>query len=233
MTYDAWTDRLSEYLDDALAGEERALIEAHLATCPACPAVLADLRVIRDAARALPALAPADDLWPGIEAQVAAFARDEKPPRAFPAARAPRRGIALSWLQLAAAGFALVLLSGGAAWYAATAGRGGEPVIAADGGRDSANASREATAQNATSAGVVDRELDQLERVLAEKRGELDPETVKTIENNLKIIDLATTQARAALASDPANPYLKEHLSKTMRRKIQMLKEATVLASAQ
>jgi len=54
---------------------------------------------------------------------------------------------------------------------------------------------------------------------------------VKTIEANLKIIDLATTQARQALAADPANPYLKEYLSKSMRRKVELLKQATEFAS--
>jgi hypothetical protein len=229
--HDAWTDRLSEHLDGTLEGEERALIEAHLATCADCPGVLADLKVVRDTARALPPRPPAVDLWPGIEAQVTAFARGGE---AFPSAAPRRRGlVSFSWPQLAAAGFALVLLSGGAAWYAAKSGGAGAPFVATGGAGDSARTQ----AAQASSAGVVDRQLatdlDQLERVLAEKRAELDPETVRTIENNLAIIDLATAQARAALASDPANPYLQEHLSKTMRRKIEMLKEATVLASAQ
>jgi anti-sigma factor RsiW len=240
---DAWTDRLSEHLDGDLTGEERALLEAHLATCAACTETLAGLSAVVLAARSLPHDEPVADLWPGIEARIAAFARDTRA-RAEGEARRPgapaavrplptaRRGVALSWPQLLAAGFALVLLSGGAAWYAARNAAPGAPVVARGG--DSARA-REAA--QASAAGVLDHqlagELDQLERVLADKRGELDPETVRTIENNLKIIDLATTQAREALASDPANPYLKEHLSKTMKQKIDLLREATVLASAQ
>ena len=54
-----------------------------------------------------------------------------------------------------------------------------------------------------------------------------------TIEANLKIIDLAAGQARKALDDDPSNPYLKEHLSKTMQRKVDLLREATQLASVQ
>jgi hypothetical protein len=56
---------------------------------------------------------------------------------------------------------------------------------------------------------------------------------VKTIEANLKIIDLATTQARTALAADPANPYLKEVVSNQMKKKVELLKQATVYATAQ
>ena len=244
---DAWTERLSEYVDGDLAGEERALLEAHLATCETCAATRDELVQVVASARALPDTLPAADLWPGIEARIAAYAR-ETHARADREARGPgapaavrnfpgaRRGFVVSWPQLAAAGLALVLLSGGGAWYAARnarpAGSGSAATTVAGG-----NAARPAgpsaqNAANAASAGVDD-ELAQLERVLAEKRDELDPETVRTIESNLKIIDLATTQAREALAADPANPYLKEHLSKTMKRKVEMLKEATVLASAQ
>lgn len=230
--HDAWTDRLSEYVDGEITGEERTLLEAHLATCPSCPGVLDDLRGVVECARALPADAPAGDLWPAIEARIAAYARDARPAVPRPARR---RGPALSWPQLAAAGFALVLLSGGGAWYAARSlGPAGstEAPGAARSGRGATTA-----ATPAGTARAVDRELSgelqSLEAVLAEKRGELDPETVKTIESNLRIIDLATTQAREALAADPSNPYLREHLAKTMKRKIEMLREATVLASAQ
>ena len=75
--------------------------------------------------------------------------------------------------------------------------------------------------------------MQDLQKVLAERRGQLDPETVKTIEANLKIIDLATNQARQALAADPANPYLKDYLSNQMKRKVELLKQATVYATAQ
>jgi hypothetical protein len=241
---DAWTDRLSEHVDGELTGEDRALLEAHLATCASCTTTLAELSAVVATARALPDQLPAADLWPGIEARIAAYARDTHAQadreargpgapatvRSFPGAR---RGLVMTWPQLAAAGLALVALSGGGAWYLAAGGRMG-PTTASSTlpGDESTRTSNAAKAATAT-AGAVDRELGELERVLAEKRGELDPETVRTIESNLKIIDLATTQAREALAADPANPYLKEHLSKTMSRKIELLKEATVLASAQ
>ena len=37
---DAWTDRLSEYLDDELSPAERAAIDEHLRGCPGCRGVL-------------------------------------------------------------------------------------------------------------------------------------------------------------------------------------------------
>jgi hypothetical protein len=174
-------------------------------------------------ARTLPEIAPEEDLWPGIAARVAAFARTEDTPRLKRAAFV--RGITLSWPQLVAAGLTLVALSGGAAWFM---GRGG---------RAAQTAAREATRGDVVTVSHVDpqyaAEVEDLQKVLDERRSQLDPETVKTIEANLKIIDLATMQARQALAADPANPYLKDYLSKTMKRKVELLKQATVYATAQ
>jgi hypothetical protein len=139
------------------------------------------------------------------------------------------RGITLSWPQLVAAGLTLVVLSGGAAWMMSRSTRGAEELARSPRGTEAANASLLPAAHldPAYAAEVAD-----LEKVLSERRGDLDPETVRTIEANLKIIDLATMQARQALAADPANPYLKDYLSKTMRRKVELLKQATVYASA-
>ena len=65
---DAFTDRLSEYLDDEdLGALERREIEAHLRSCAACRIVLDELREVRAHAQALPDVPPAADLWPGIE----------------------------------------------------------------------------------------------------------------------------------------------------------------------
>lgn len=246
---DAWTDRLSEYADGSLAAEERALLEAHLGTCTPCANALGELRAVMERARVLPAREPDTDLWPGIEARIAAFARETHEgaeravrPRAvdgggsvrsFPGTRG---GFVLSFPQLAAAALALVTLSGGISWFAA---RNAVPANVASGADRGASADGRGTATPAATDGApvaggeLAGELQSLEQILASKRSELDPETVKTIEANLKIIDLATSQARQALADDPANPYLKEHLEKTMKRKIEMLKQATVLASAQ
>ena len=47
---DMWTERLSDYVDDELAPEQRAALAAHLEGCAECSATLADLR--RVAARA-------------------------------------------------------------------------------------------------------------------------------------------------------------------------------------
>ena len=69
------------------------------------------------------------------------------------------------------------------------------------------------------------------EQILRDERDRLDPRTVMIIERNLKAIDTAINEARMALNDDPANPYLNSHLADARRRKLDLLRTATTLAS--
>jgi hypothetical protein len=77
-----------------------------------------------------------------------------------------------------------------------------------------------------------DSAVDDLERILAEGRGRLDSTTVRVLEQNLALIDRAIAQAQRAVAADSANLYLNTHLAETMRRKIDLLRQAAALVSA-
>jgi len=52
------------------------------------------------------------------------------------------------------------------------------------------------------------------------------------VEQNLATIDRAIAEARRALAADPNNLYLHDHLANTMRRKMGLLRRATAAAAA-
>ena len=52
------------------------------------------------------------------------------------------------------------------------------------------------------------------------------------IEQNLAVIDRAIADARRALAADPGNPYLSTYLAHTMRRKIDLLRQAATIAAS-
>ncbi len=60
--------QLSAYLDGALAPADRAAVEAHLDTCPACRAHLAQLRGVSALIASLPAPAPSRRLTPRLVA---------------------------------------------------------------------------------------------------------------------------------------------------------------------
>jgi hypothetical protein len=77
-----------------------------------------------------------------------------------------------------------------------------------------------------------DHAVAELEQVLAERRDRLDTATVRVLEQSLRTIDRALAQARAALATDPNDPYLNAHLADTMRRKLNLMRRAATLVAA-
>jgi hypothetical protein len=62
---------LSTYPDDILTGEERAVIDKHLARCPLCRQKLADFQVLRGSLRSLPRPALSNDLLVSMRSRVA------------------------------------------------------------------------------------------------------------------------------------------------------------------
>jgi anti-sigma factor RsiW len=228
MITDPWTHRLSEYLDGDLTESERSALERHLAACPACTTTLADLSRVVLRARALPAPQPHRDLWEGIAERIAAERPTAGQPRAAPS-RPARRRFAFAWPELAAAALTIAVGSGGLAWWAA--GRTAAPtagVVATTNAPGIATPAALGVATPRYDAAVAD-----LQRVLAAGRGTLDTSTVRVLERNLAVIDRAIADAQRALAADPGNAYLSAHLARTMRRKLDLLRQAVTLAAAQ
>jgi len=231
-----WTDKLSDYLDGELRGDEHRAVEAHLASCARCAAVLADLqRVVAraKAAREHAARPPHADLWAGIAARI------ENPSISKVVPFEPRRRFTFTLPQLAAAAAVLIAVSGGLAWQTAERLAGGspdQPSVAASPERE-ALTERSAAADDvqAVRATFADPQYDaavaDLEKALKEGRGRLDDNTIAIVEHNLQIIDQAIEQARQALVADPANNYLSSHLFEARRRKLDLLRRAAALTS--
>ena len=219
---DTWTDRLSEYIDDELAPAERAALEAHLRSCRTCAATLEELREVVAHAATLPARPPANDLWPAIEPQLSASGRDAA---VLPFRGRAARRFSFTLPQLAAAGIALMVMSGGGVWMLQHGGRATSmpPVAATD---PAANPIVPATLTDPR----YDEAVSDLEQALEAGRKDLDPTTIKVLETNLAAIDRAIEESRAALAKDPANVYLNNHLADARQRKLALLRGAAALA---
>jgi hypothetical protein len=76
---------------------------------------------------------------------------------------------------------------------------------------------------------TFDREITRLRGVLHERRAQLDPETVRVIEESLRVIDQAIEQSRAALAKDPASAFLRTRLDSSLEKKVDLLRTAALL----
>ncbi len=215
MTDDLFTPLLSGYLDGDLNDLERRRVEAHLESCVACRRVLADLHAIVAAAPHYQGREPGRDLWPGIAAGLG--------PASAPASAAPIRRIGSrsrwsfgSWPMLLAAGLLVAVLSGGSVWLATRSAR---PPTGDTAGLPPARFTNAATAEFQYEAAVSD-----LERILEEGRSRLDTATVRVVEENLRKIDAAIAEARAAIARDSANAYLSHQVAANMRRKLNLLR---------
>lgn len=185
--------------------------------------------ILRQAIGGMPQQMPSRDLWAGIAARL--DTAQAPAPTVAAASRTTRVSFTLP--QLAMAASLLIAVASGLTWMvshppAATAPK--EAVIQAYGMPDDDNGGRIQQANFADAqynAAVTD-----LEQILRDERDRLDPRTVQIIERNLKAIDDAIAEARTALDNDPSNPYLNSHLADARRRKLDLLRHATSLASA-
>jgi putative zinc finger protein len=211
---DIWTNRLSEYLDGELGNDERVALEAHLATCGQCSAILGELRQVVAHAKSLEDRPPTKNLWLGIAQQIRRDAVADRP-----AVRRDRRRFSLTVPQLLAASIALVLLSGGGVWMAL------RPTNVAD------KPLPGATITTVAWTSPTDVAVAELQDALARNESKLDTATVRVVRQNLAVIDRAIAEARVALERDPGNTYLNLHLANTMRRKVELLRRVNALAA--
>lgn len=218
---DTFVDRLSEYLDGELSSAEHASVHAHLAECAECRATLEELRRVVARASVVQDSAPERDLWPGVAARIGAGGRASM--SVFKRALTSRLSFTLP--QLAAAGLALMVLSGGLVWMA----KSGDPR--ADFQPISAQVDQPRT--GGSPADVADPMYDEaivdLEKRLQTIRAQLDPETVRTLDADLAAADRAIRECRNALAVDPANTSLQARLANARAHKLALLSRAVAL----
>ena len=205
-------ERLSDFVDDRLLGDDRDAVQDHLASCMSCASQLARLQSLLEAAHALPdEIEPPPAVWADVR---------ERLPRRAPSRQFPQR-----WL-LAAAAVVLVVLS--STVTALLVRR--QPVIVAT---KAAPPVTVASMQLPPPARSIDAgyavAIRQLDEALAQRRAELDPATIAKVEASLNVIDVAIAEARRALADDPANRTLLDILAANYEHKVELLRRANEL----
>jgi len=222
-----WTEKLSDYLDADLSGDELAKLEAALQGDAELRSVLEELRAVKSAAASLPQHAPQSDLWSGIEARIEAAPLVDVVP--LSSAGHARRRFSFTITQLAAAAVVLLVLGSASVWVAMSSGAGGletgSPIAVApipEAGFVSAPGEGSTFSYEAT--------IRDLEEQLQVGRDRLDPKTVAALEGSLATIDRAIARAQEALEADPASIYLNRHLADARTRKLHVLQQAARLA---
>ena len=258
LTCSALDAMLSDYLEGTLDAEARAAAEQHVQSCTRCGALVADLHAIIHDARALPDLAPEHDLWVGIEARIEAPVVTLPTPHT-PAPRARRAtlwlGAAAAALVAATATITYLATTHlrdragqpvaaasapeRSATPPATTAPAPAPLTLAARGSDSGAPTG---SPNAPSTGVparqvkavrveqvYDQEIARLSAIIRDQRSQLDTATVAVIERNLRIIDRAIAQSRAALAKDPGSRFLNDQLNSALDQKVELLRTVALL----
>ncbi|HEU5261793.1 MAG TPA: zf-HC2 domain-containing protein [Gemmatimonadales bacterium] len=196
-----WARPINEYVDRTLAAAERDAVERHLAGCAGCRSAVGELRRLLASAAGLPKA-----MVPARDLWVGIEARIGQ--------RATGDLRRAFWRGVMAAAAVLVLAFG---LYLLTArppdrpGEGSQGWVAV-----------EAEYRQA---------VDDLTLALEAQRGTLRPETVEVIERNLRIIDAAIRESRAALARDPNSAELRPLVSAAYRQKVDLLQWATRVAT--
>jgi hypothetical protein len=157
---------------------------------------------------------PAGDLWPGISRRITA----------------PTRGVLqIRWPMAAAS--ALVLLAGGAVLHSVMTP---PPSIEMAPSGDSATpiASPEVLILPAgfdRAELTLAEAIDELERVYRAEAGQLDPDLRKVLGDALTSLDAAIADARARAGHHPDDVDAARYLTRTMQRKLDVLRTATSL----
>ncbi|HWN87049.1 MAG TPA: hypothetical protein VNN99_17915 [Vicinamibacterales bacterium] len=219
--------QLAAALDDVLDGlfpdgenpVSRPAVDAHLAACPACRLLAADVRAIRATARTLEPMTPPPAVWAAVRARVI------EPPAAgrrvstldHPGAWSTGWG---AWFQPAAAAAVLVLVASSLAWMGTRLGE----TTASGGGRDIESPTEFALAEAEYSDAIA-----RLEEATAEAPPGLDDVTTATLRASIDDIDTAIGEAREALAQEPGDEWSQESLLVALGSKVALLQDTVAL----
>jgi len=237
MTHEEILDRLDDFVGGELPPREERDVRRHLMACEGCRAEEQALRALLDQAAALAdEVMPERDLWDGIAPRLqsrAALPVEEAEER-LPEVRVigPRPARPLPWWMLAAASIALVITTSFATLRfsgqderapATLASQSARPPAGTTGGTPTALAAFRPAERE------YEKAITDLQAVLAARRDRMAPQTVATLETNLRIIDQAIRESRDALAADPNSPELTEMLSGAYDAKLDVLRRAVSL----
>lgn len=209
MTCVEFRERVERYARDQLDARESAALEGHLSGCVACSRWLeAQEPALAEVGQLPRAIEPARDLWPGVRERIG-----------IRRVRGLRRVTVPVWL-LAAAAVLLMAVSIGVTGLLVRRSPAAEPAS-----RPAAGPTAELESQYALATADLMEELGKA-------KSRLRPETLSTIERNLRVIDSALAESRRALAGDPGNQVLEQLVVAVWRQKMDFLRRATALAPA-
>lgn len=218
MTGEHPLDQLSDLLDGRLPSEARLTVENHLRTCAACTSIVEDLRRVRELARSLERLTPPPAAWERISRRTV-----------HDTTRTTRRWLHEPWVGFAAA--ACLVLTVLTAYLvrrpAQTTPSASQAAATTPGPPQHTVNSVESELRLAETH--YENAINGLEQLARDRQQLLDPEVAAALQKNLKVIDQAIDESRAALRTQPASEPAQQSLFEAFRTKIALLQDTIAL----
>jgi anti-sigma factor RsiW len=218
-----FSESIADFVDGTLDPTAQRALERHVEGCPACRALVADLKSIQAGAFTIDRVELPPHLWPAIQARVAA-----EPPVA--------RGRLLSWpptrpaLATWAAAAALILATGLGIYTIGSSGphEDGTAAVSSDNG-EAADVVASVQAELQAAEAHYEKAIQGLEQIAQSEQGALDPQVAAVLQKNLQVIDQAIGESRAALQQQPASAHAQDSLFDAMRSKVALLQQTVEL----
>jgi anti-sigma factor RsiW len=232
-------DVLNDYVDGLLDQRTTLAVSDHLSGCSECSGQHSKLTMMLTSVEELPKSVLPSDMWPELKQSLEQRKEIVLPVSATkPASGSPVNVAAQNpWRSrtfMAAAAVILVVVSSGVT--ALVLQNRYETRIA--------EITPESRAPGAPAAGAIglsvsfrlaegeyNRAIDQLVQAVNEQRNRLNPETIRTVDRSLAVVDSAIAEAKAALLADPNNGTLVDLLSASYQRKLDLLRRTSELSS--
>ncbi len=218
---------LSEFVDGALPRDARAELEAHLESCADCRALLADLKRVKAAARALPKMTAPESVWQNVRERLDAEARhpgDRRPANVLPFA--PWRWRGLTGLAAAAA---VVLAVTAGTYFMTRPGTQLTPAPPTAAHENAAAAVQSVEAEIELADQHYQKAIAGLEAVAKEGQGTLDPQLAAVLQKNIGVTDQAIAESRAAVRAQPTSDVAQTSLFEALQRKVSLLRDTIAL----
>ena len=222
---------LDAQLVGTLGREEARALDAHMATCPECQALVADARRLQAELRLIGTEGPAPRSWDRISDRLEA---DPEFQRAGAAAvQADRRTPRFDWRWIALAATLLIVVAGSLLVLRRSLNTVTPSTVAvAPAGSTDAGTGDLVTSIESEldlAAKHYENAIAGLERVASESDSPIDPAVMATVKENLEIIDQAIDDSRQALRTDPQSQIAQESLFDAFRRKVALLQDTISL----
>ena len=222
-------EALVDLVDGRLDGPERRDVERHLEACPACRALVDDLRSIRAAAFMLDRHEPKADTWSKLQAAIAA---EPAPGRLLGFSRSlgmsgPTRANWPVWLGAAAALILATVIGLLPLMNRAPQPHDDNPDAAAQ--ADEPATVESVTAEFEAAERHYQKAIDDLQTIANKDTGELDPQVAAVLQKNLGVIDQAISESRDALKSQPSSANAQSGLFDALRSKVALLQQTVEL----